>query len=383
MGQVMTRLLIASTVATTIESFLLPFADHFRAKGWAVDAMAKGATASSRIEGAFDRVFDAEWSRSPVRLANVIGSPGEVRSVVDDGGYDIVHVHTPVASWVTRFALRRRTHPPVVYTAHGLHFHPEGSAFRNRLFRFLEKQAAPWTDQLVVMNGFDELAAPQLGYPGNRVHRTFGIGVDPDEFDPDRVASRTGQLRAELGFPATTRLVLMVGEFIERKRHEDAIAAISQLDRDVHLLLAGSGPRFQYVAELAASLGCEERVHMLGHRQDVPELIAMSDILLLPSSQEGLPRCILESMSMATPVIASDIRGSSDLLEAGAGILVPIRDTARYAYEIRGLLADPERLRRMGQLGRQQVLERYAIDKILGSYEEIYEQAMRAGRRSR
>ena len=101
----MPRLLIATTVPVTLTAFLLPFAAHFRGRGWPVDAMANGISADEACADAFDHVWEMPWSRNPLHPRNFLATPKRVREIVTGEGYDLVHVHTPVASFVTRLAL--------------------------------------------------------------------------------------------------------------------------------------------------------------------------------------------------------------------------------------------------------------------------------------
>src|SRR5207237_617615 len=122
----MPSLLMVTTVPEMLYGFLLPFARHFRACGWRVDAMAQGVSSWPDCVQAFDRVWDMEWSRNPVHPRNMLVAPKGVRDLVAREGYDIVHVHSPVAAFVTRLALRRlrkQGKPRVIYTAHGFHFY--------------------------------------------------------------------------------------------------------------------------------------------------------------------------------------------------------------------------------------------------------------------
>ena len=118
-------LLIVATVAGTIAGFLAPYAAHFRSLGWRVDAAANGATSDPRLLEAFDRVHELPLSRS---LRDVRGLERGRRALAEilETSPDIVHVHTPIASFLTRIAVRqlpRDRRPAVAYTAHGFHFH--------------------------------------------------------------------------------------------------------------------------------------------------------------------------------------------------------------------------------------------------------------------
>lgn len=97
-----------------------------------VDALANGVSASPQCRAAFDHVYDIDWSRNPLDPRNLIRLPADIRELVQLNRYHVVHVHTPVAGFVVRFALRRQKEPRVVYTAHGFHFHRSGGRLTTR-----------------------------------------------------------------------------------------------------------------------------------------------------------------------------------------------------------------------------------------------------------
>lgn len=374
------RLLIAATVAVTLRSFLLPIARHFRERGWRVDAIAQGAASDEACLGTFDRVWEATWSRHPLHPSN-LAMASRLRNLTEEHGYDIVHVHTPVAGFVTRFALRqlrREDNLQVLYTAHGFHFHPNGGALRNAVYEHAERAAGKWTDTLIVINRHDLEAAQQkqLLEPG-RLRFMPGIGVDRVIYGGSWITeSDVSRLHEELGVSAETPLLLMVAEFTERKRHADAVRAFARVTHPhARLLLAGSGPRMLSIRELAARLGISDRVHFLGQRIDIPVLMKACRALILPSSQEGLPRCVLEAMSMGIPVIGSRIRGTSELLDHGAGLLTEVGDVGQLAYAMQLLLDDTATARAMGKIGRRQS-EAYDVERILCMHEAVYEEAL-------
>ena len=103
-----------------------------------------------------------EWSRDPLKLQNLMVAPRQIQEVVAQEEYDLVHVHTPVAAFVSRYALnslRKRGKPKLVYTVHGFHFYRGRAKLKNALFLALEKLAGRWTDYLIVINREDEEAA--------------------------------------------------------------------------------------------------------------------------------------------------------------------------------------------------------------------------------
>ena len=158
----MPKLLIITTIQRTLRDFLLPYGDHFRSLGWQVDAMANVRDPYPVAEEHFDHFYAVDWGRNPLDPRNFGRTPRFIRELVEREKYDIVHVHTPVAAFVTRFALRKLRAAgtvKVVYTAHGFHFFKGNSPLKNFVFLNLEKLAGRWTDHLIVMNREDFSAA--------------------------------------------------------------------------------------------------------------------------------------------------------------------------------------------------------------------------------
>jgi len=381
----MPRLLIVTTVPVSIP-FFLPYADHFRRAGWRVDALT-GTLEGFGWRDRFDAVHAVEWSRDPLALGQVIRSARRVREIVEAGGYDLVHVHTPVASFVTRFALRRRDPargPRVIYTAHGFHFHPGGPPARNAVFLALEKLAARWTDWLVVMNREDEAAAGRWRFlPHHRIRRMPGIGVDLRHYAPERVPeAAVRRARDQLGL-GDDPAVLMVAEFVARKRHGDLLRAFAGFPRDgalarAHLLLAGEGPLLERARREAEALGLGGRVLFLGFRPDVPVLMRTVDVVVLPSAQEGLPRCVLEAMALGVPVVGTRIRGTEELLEGGAGALVELGDVAGLSSAIQRLLLDRGAATELARRGRERAAQ-YDERVVIRLHEQLYTEALAEG----
>jgi glycosyltransferase involved in cell wall biosynthesis len=376
----MNKLLMVTTVPSTLRSFLLPFADRFRSQGWQVDAMACGVSAAE-CQAGFDRVWEVEWSRNPLDPRNLLAAPQIIRELVSREQYQIVHVHTPVAAFVTRYALKDIRHhlkTSVIYTAHGFHFHPGGNRVKNAVFLNLEKLAGNWTDYLVTINHQDKQAAiAHRLLPPDRCRYMPGIGVDLSYYNRDAVPdAAVNQVRKELNIEPDRQLLLSVAEFTPRKHHVDAIEAFAKLDRsDVHLAFAGSGPLMDSMQQLADRLGVADRIHFLGNRQDIPVLMKAASANILVSEQEGLPRSILESLALGTPTIGTKIRGTQDLLLNGCGLLVDVGDVDGLAAAMTWVLDRPEEAAKMSKLGFERI-STYNLDAIVKLHEQLYAEAV-------
>lgn len=374
----MPSLLMVTTVPVTHEAFLQPIVAALRSRDWRVDGMAAGITSSAACRAAYDGVIDVGWTRNPADLGHLPATLRAVRSAVAAGGYDIVHVHTPVAAFVTRFALRRMRRsgrPRVVYTAHGFHFAPGLGRLRNAAFRTLERIAGRWTDRLIVINADDRAAAARyrIVEPGRLVFM-HGIGVDTDALRPEAVApAETARVRAELGLAESDVLLLMVAEFTANKRHAAVIDAFARTTTPgLHLAFAGEGPELERARARALASGAGDRVRFLGYRTDVPALLAASAATVLFSAREGLPRSSMESLAMERPVIGADIRGLRDLLADGCGYLVPPGDVGALAAAMdRAATATDERLA-MGRAGRATMAGAYSTRAIVDEHLALY-----------
>lgn len=375
------KLLVIATVPVTINRFLLPFIQHFKASGWQVEGMAQELSADPECVAACDRVWDIQWSRNPLDPRNIISAVPRIQEIIAQGDYDLVHVHTPVAAFITRYAIgnmKLKQKPQVIYTAHGFHFHKQGNPLKNFIFLNLEKLAGVWTDYLITINREDETAAKKHRLlPAEKIFYTSGIGLDLKEYDPNQVSeSQTSAIRQELGLNPQDTLLLCVAEFTANKRHRDQIIALSKLNRpQVHLAFAGDGTIRQELEQLTQELGLEQQVHFLGFRQDIPALICSSAAVLLTSKREGLPRSIMEAMCLGTPVIGSNIRGIQDLLGDGCGLLINCGDTDALAKAMAQAVDQPENSRAMAQKA-QAKMANYDIKQIIKQYTEIYHLAL-------
>ena len=150
--------------------------------------------------------------------------------------------------------------------------------------------------------------------------------------------------------------------------------------RDANLLLVGDGPDQNACREVARQLGVAGRVLFLGERDALPELLAPADVFALSSSSESFGLAALEAMSCGTPVVATDAGGVGEVVEHGAsGLLSPVDDLERFAAHLAELLFDPARCRSMGAVARRQAVERFAREKIVREYEQLYRRVLALG----
>lgn len=258
-------------------------------------------------------IYPLSCSRSPLSKSN-LKAITEIRKLVEQNEYDIVHCHTPVAAMCTRLACMhaRKKGTRVFYTAHGFHFY-KGAPKKNwLLFYPVEKVCAHFTDVLITINR-EDYAFAKKKIPVKQIEYVPGVGIDVEKFQKTEIDER--KKRTEIGVPEEAMMLLSVGELNENKNHITAIKGIGALnDQNIHYVIAGNGAKREELERTAKELNVN--LHLLGYRTDVAELYKTADLYVHPSFREGLPVALMECLASGTPCIGSNIRGCVDLLKA-------------------------------------------------------------------
>ena len=317
------------------------------------------------------KVYPISCSRSPLAKGN-LRAIFEIRGIVSQGNYDIVHCHTPIAAACTRIACKglRKSGVKVIYTAHGFHFYT-GAPLKNwLLFYPVEWLCAHWTDVLITINQEDYARAKKHMH-AKRVEYVPGVGIDVKRFmgaTVDRAAKRR-----EIGVPEDAILLLSVGELNDNKNHATVIRALAKVeDANIHYAIAGNGPLKETLEALAKSLGVGGQLHLLGYRRDVAELYKAADICVFPSIREGQGLAALEGMASGLPLIASDNRGTRDILIQGKNALIcRYNDVEGFAEAIQEMASDPAKRETFGANNRV-AAQNYDLSGIQPQLANIY-----------
>lgn len=275
--------------------------------------------------------------------------------------YDIVHTHGVKPGLLGRIAARLASVPVVIHTVHGFHYWDDLSNVENRFFVWLERFAARFCDLLLSQNREDiEFAVRERICLPEKI-RFLGNGIDltrfrPGTVSPDVVAAK----RRELGIAPNETLVGMIGRLVRLKGYFEYMQAARLLHERGEwikfLTIGAAHDKATAVSppEMIAQYELQDSMQFLGMRDDIPELMAAMDVLVLASYAEGIPRVLLEAAAMGKPTVGSDVRGTREVIVDGeTGYLVPARDALALADAISRLLADPARARKMGQAASQ------------------------------
>jgi len=195
-----------------------------------------------------------------------------------------------------------------------------------------------------------------------------------------RTPSQT-TLRDQLRLASGDTLAVSVGNLYPVKGHTHLVEAVAHLaarQPRLHVAISGRGGLADELAAQARACGIGERVHLLGLRSDVPEILAAADLFVLPSLSEGLPLALLEAMFAGCPIVATDVGEVATALEAGAaGILVPPGDAAALASAMDDVLTTPSKARALGARARHRALAEYDVTPMVRRYGSMYESVCR------
>lgn len=365
-------LFVATVVKTHIMEFHIPFLKMFQEQGWKTAVAAKNdyENPADCVIPYCDTYFDVNFSRSPVRKEN-ISAYRELKKIIDEGSYDIIHCHTPSAAVLARLAARsaRKRGTRVLYTAHGFHFY-KGAPLKNWLLYFPAEWLASFlTDTIITVNR-EDYAFARKHLHASEVRYVRGVGVDMNRFGI--YGDYRGETRKSLGLNEEDFVLLSVAELTPNKNHEMMLRALAQIPRkNIRLICAGRGETMEKMLALRAQLQLEDRVQFLGYRNDVGKLYAAADAFLFPSFREGLSVSLMEAMASGLPCIVGAIRGNVDLIDRGVQGEYTELTPEGIAQTILRLASDSGLCARYGQEARKKV-EQFGADQVHQEMRQIY-----------
>lgn len=289
------------------------------------------------------------------------------------GRYDVVHTHSSKAGILGRVAARLAGVPMVVHTVHGWAFRPGQPRLAFRTYVLLERLCARWCQALVVVAEADRTEGLTLGIGRPEQYVLIRSGIEIEAFRD--VGVSRAEARRRIGVPEAAFVAGSVGRLSRQKAPLDLLSAFAGVARerdDAHLVMVGDGPLRHELEAAVDRAGLRGRVHLLGLRRDVPELLRAFDVLVLASRWEGLPRVFPQAMAAGLPIVATRVDGAADAIVPGEnGWLVDVGDASGMARHLLDLAADPERSREMGAAGRRRV-EEFSATRMVRRLEDLY-----------
>lgn len=368
----MKKVLFTATVDSHIENFHIPYLKYFKEQGYEVHVATNGDDEIPYC----DKKIKISFERSPFKLNN-LKAIKQLKKVIMEEKYDIIHTHTPMGSVVTRLAAakaRKKYHTRVIYTAHGFHFYKGAPKKFWLLFYPVEKVLSKITDTLITINNEDyELAKNKFWCKD--VQYVPGVGIDENKFNIKMTKKEKSDLRESLGLKESDFVMIYPAEISERKRHIWLINTLSSImteHKNIHLLLPGKDSLNGECNKLVDDLKLSNQVHFLGFRKDIPKLMRISNLALSSARQEGLPVNIMEAMYVGLPIVASDCRGNRDLvINKKNGYLIDLEDSTNYVNSILRVYKNDNDINSF-KSNSQKIIKSYMLDRVMIDMVKIY-----------
>lgn len=299
----------------------------------------------------------------------------QLLKIIEEEKIEAVVCSTPIGGLLARLAAKAKNIKPVIYAAHGFLFFKGAPLLNQTVYKWEEELLAHWTDALITITVEDYAAAQKFKLrSGRKPYLVHGAGVKTGV----TVATGREEKRAELGIPQNAFVVVSAGDLVKYKNNSVIIEAVAKMqDLDVHYILCGEGDKRQEWTHLAQQLGVSDRVHFLGFRTDVAEIMACADVLAMPSLMEGVPRALLEAMDFGLPCIGTKTRGIEDLLghNGEGGFLCPWKDADGFSAALTKLKSDPQLRARLGERNRQ-IVKEYSAECVSAELYQIYSEVL-------
>jgi len=358
---------------------ILRLAEMAKGEGWQVDILTSDPAFQRAAQRQGVGTIGVDVIRRDIRPLWDLGGLIRLYSLLQRERYLLVHTHTSKAGFVGRLAARLARVPITIHTCHGFAFH-ERSPRRKRLFySAMERAASRWCDRVVSVSEFHWRWARELAIcaDGKMIAIPNGITRQPVHSPTARA-----DLRRQWGTPHSDVIILSAGRLASEKGLEYLIQAASILrgtGLGFRVVIAGDGPLRTQLENLARTLGVTDHVIFLGHREDMGDLLAACDLVVLPSLREGLSIALLEAMAAGKPIVATSI-GSNSAVAAHAdlAVLVPPCDPRALAHAILQCGRDPELRCKLGANARLVFESRYTEKTMLDSYRRLYVELVNA-----
>ena len=373
MTTVKRKVLFCATKDIHFYSFHLPYFKWFKEKGYEVHTVSGDFLPLPYV----DYKYTIPIQRTPFSFQNGKALL-QLKRIIDTHQFDIIHCHTPMGGMLTRIAARaaRKKGTKVIYTAHGFHFY-KGAPTQNWLFYYpLEKRLSSFTDCLITINKEDYKLATTRHFKADSIKHVHGVGIDLNHYKP-AIPSKKAALRIKYGYAPDDYILFYAAEFNKNKNQQLLIHALALLKNTVpkaRLLFAGDGPLQEQCKQLAGQLGVQNKVNFIGFRNDIDQLLQLSDVAVASSLREGLPVNLLEAMASGLPILATNNRGHRELVKNNQNGFIPIANApSLFATKILYLYNNQDIEARLGETG-QLFVQNYALSKVKNEMADIYSQ---------
>lgn len=363
----MKKILFTASTLSHIENFHLPYLEQFKKQGYIVHIMGKP---NNKFTIPYvDKIIPIAFEKNMFSLKNIFIS-FQIAKIIGTENYDIVNLHTTLAAFFTRLGIMLSLKKPtlVINTVHGYLFDNKSSFLKRTIMLSAEKFTKCVTNTIIVMNSEDYEIAKKYKLYKNNLYSIKGMGITLSKFPPVSLKDKIS-LREKHSFNENDFLLVYVAEFSKRKNQKFLLSSLKELINggftNIKLVLLGDGALLDEVKAYAKELNILNNVIFTGYTKDTCTYYQLSDICVSSSRIEGLPFNIMEAMSVGLPVIASKVKGHSDLvIQNENGFLFEYDNINEFCNYVKTLYTDKNLLQSIGSKSHE-LSKQYSLDAVL------------------
>lgn len=358
----MKKVLMVASVASMIDLFNMNNIQILQDLGYTVEVACNfqngSITSSNRVnkfkeelEEKNIKYYDIPIPRNITKLKDIYISYSILKNIINENRYKLIHCHSPIGGVIARISAAKYRHKglKVIYTAHGFHFFKGASKEKWFIYYPIERYLSKITDCIITINE-EDYNISRSKMKTKRVEYVPGIGIDVDKISSVPKSDYHGKFN-----------LISIGQLSHRKNHRLVIESLALLKTrinidDIQYLICGLGELENQLKDLANKLKVSENIVFLGFQENVVKYLKQADCFVFPSYQEGLPVSLMEAMAVPLPVICSNVRGNTDLIDDNkGGILIDPDDTEGMARAIELIVKDRS---------LREKYEEYNLDKV-------------------
>ena len=363
----MKKILFVASTLSHIENFHIPYLEQFKKQGYTIHVM--GKINNKSVIPYVDKIIPISFQKSMSSVKNFVIS-FKIAKIIKSEDYDIISIHTTLAAFFARLGiiLSFKTPKLVINTVHGYLFDDESSFLKKTIMILAEKFTKYVTHVVIVMNSLDyDIAKKHKLYKDN-IYLINGMGIDLSLFPPISFQDKI-VLREEYNFSRHDFLLIYVAEFSKRKNQKFLLNSIRKLVdtglKDVKLLLLGDGKFLEELKTYTHELGISSNVVFTGYTKDTCTYYQMSDICVSSSRSEGLPFNIMEAMSIGLPIVASNVKGHTDLVSQNENGLLFEYDNINQFCDCVKTIYEDKSLRNKMCVKSEELAKNYSLAAVL------------------
>lgn len=365
------KILFVAHMDSHIANFHLPYLKWFQDNGYETHVASNDLEKTTELKYT-DFKHQIPFERSPFTIKK-IKVYREFKKLINEHNFEIIHAHTPMGGLITRLAYRKKNNP-VFYTAHGFHFLKGGSIKSWLLFYPIEKYLSKLTKELITINEEDYLLAKKKFSKKANITLINGVGVNANDYKKTSLIEQN-KLKEELSLKDSDIILTYIGEHTKGKNHQFLINAMKVLTinyPNLKLLLLGYGKELENNKKLINKLNLNNNIKILGFRNDINNVLSITNILTSSSNREGLAKALLEGLVSGKPMIVSDVRGNRELVQENYnGFKYQLNDQEEFITKLTIMLEDKKLLNEFSENSFEKSKD-YLIETVLEEMTNLY-----------